>query len=120
MRKSQVQTQILNRVKRDVIHQPLQLLTGVNVIGMTSSTLGTMSRGAANLSKDDDFVRNRAYQVSLLIHVNFLTLDVIHLSLHSFSKLHNDLSSIIFLFNSLFTCSYKRVLCGGCRKTQEK
>ncbi|KAG0557949.1 hypothetical protein KC19_11G167800 [Ceratodon purpureus] len=62
MRKSQVQTQILNRVKRDLIHQPLQLLTGVNVIGMTSSTLGTMSRGAASLSKDEDFVRSRANQ----------------------------------------------------------
>ncbi|KAG0604101.1 hypothetical protein M758_10G145000 [Ceratodon purpureus] len=62
MRKSQVQAQILNRVKRDIIHQPLQLLTGVNVIGMTSSTLGTMSRGAASLSKDDDFVRVRTNQ----------------------------------------------------------
>lgn len=68
MRKSQVQTQILNRVKRDLIHQPLQLLTGVNVVGMTSSTLGTMSRGAASLSKDDDFVRTRANQVTLLIY----------------------------------------------------
>jgi vacuolar protein sorting-associated protein 13A/C len=73
MRKSQVQAQILDRVKRDIIHQPLQLLTGVNVIGMTSSTLGTMSRGAASLSKDDDFVRVRTNQVRLRIHVNFLT-----------------------------------------------
>lgn len=71
MRKSQVQTEILNRVKRDLIHQPLQLLTGVNVIGMTSSTLGTMSRGAASLSKDDEFLRVRTNQVRLLIHVNF-------------------------------------------------
>ena len=66
MRKSQVQAQILNRVKRDLIHQPLQLLTGVNILGMTSSTLGTMSRGAANLSKDDDFMQVRANQVYLV------------------------------------------------------
>jgi hypothetical protein len=77
MRKSQVQTQILNRVKRDLIHQPLQLLTGVNVIGMTSSTLGTMSRGAASLSKDDDFVRTRANQVRLLVQIDFLILNAI-------------------------------------------
>ena len=71
MRNSQVQAQILNRVKRDLIHQPLQLLTGVNILGMTSSTLGTMSRGAASLSKDDDFVRIMTNQVRLFIHVIF-------------------------------------------------
>jgi len=58
-----VQAQILNRVKRDLIHQPLQLLTGLDLLGMTSSTLGTMSRGAANLSKDVDFLRARTNQV---------------------------------------------------------
>lgn len=72
MRKSQVQAAILNRVKRDIIHQPLQLLTGVNVMGMTSSTLGTMSRGAASLSKDDDFVRVRTNQVEPSFHVKTL------------------------------------------------
>lgn len=58
-----MQAQILNRVKRDLIHQPLQLLTGLDLLGMTSSTLGTMSRGAAKLSKDNDFLRARTNQV---------------------------------------------------------
>lgn len=62
MRNSQVQAQVLNRVKRDLVHQPLQLLTGVNVLGMTSSTFGTMSRGAASLSRDDEFMRVRTNQ----------------------------------------------------------
>lgn len=65
MRNSQVQAQVLNRVKRDLVHQPLQLLTGVNVLGMTSSTFGTMSRGAASLSRDDEFMRVRTNQVSI-------------------------------------------------------
>jgi vacuolar protein sorting-associated protein 13A/C len=64
MRKSQVVPAILNRVRRDLIHQPLQLLIGVNVLGMTSSTLGTLSRGAAELSGDGKFLRLRSKQVS--------------------------------------------------------
>ncbi|XP_024403056.1 uncharacterized protein [Physcomitrium patens] len=62
MRNSQVVTQILNRVTLDLIHQPIQLLLGMDVLGMTSSTLETISRGAASLSKDDDFMRIRANQ----------------------------------------------------------
>jgi vacuolar protein sorting-associated protein 13A/C len=62
MRKSQVMPAILNRVRRDLIHQPLQLLIGVNVLGMTSSTLGTLSRGAAELSGDGKFLRLRSKQ----------------------------------------------------------
>jgi len=102
-----MQAQILNRVKRDLIHQPLQLLTGVNVIGMTSSTLGTMSRGAASLSKDDDFVRVRTNQVRILIHVNFsiqhfnLFVSDRSVILHGFSKLcYRLVSKCVFLLNT--------------------
>ncbi|CAM6084054.1 unnamed protein product [Calypogeia fissa] len=60
MRKSAVTGAIINRIRRDLIHQPLQLLSGVDVLGMTSSTLGTLSQGAAELSKDGKYLRERS------------------------------------------------------------
>jgi vacuolar protein sorting-associated protein 13A/C len=62
MRKSQVTTAVLDHIKHDLVHQPLQLLMGINLLGMTSSTLGTMSRGAANLSKDSGYLQMRSNQ----------------------------------------------------------
>lgn len=63
MRKSQVMTAVVDHIKHDLVHQPLQLLMGINLLGMTSSTLGTMSRGAASLSKDSSYLQMRSNQV---------------------------------------------------------
>jgi vacuolar protein sorting-associated protein 13A/C len=63
MRKSQVTTAVVDHIKHDLVHQPLQLLRGINLLGMTSSTLGTMSRGAASLSKDSSYLQMRSNQV---------------------------------------------------------
>jgi vacuolar protein sorting-associated protein 13A/C len=63
MRKSQVMTAVVDHTKHDLIHQPLQLLMGINLWGMTSSTLGTMSRGAASLSQDSSYLQMRSNQV---------------------------------------------------------
>lgn len=63
VRQSQVVSAIVDRVRKDLIHQPLQLLSGVDVLGMTSSTLWTLSKGAAVLSKDGSFLKLRAHQV---------------------------------------------------------
>lgn len=119
MRKSQVQAEILNRVKRELIHQPLQLLTGVNVIGMTSATLGTMSRGAASLSKDDEFLRVRTNQVRPVILINFSPQQSDRRGiLHWLQSIHYyRLLRTIF---PTFPCSALRNLYGGSRSLREK
>jgi vacuolar protein sorting-associated protein 13A/C len=66
MRKSQVTTAVVDHIKHDLVHQPLQLLMGINLFGMTSSTLGTMSRGAASLSKDSSYLQMRSNQVQII------------------------------------------------------
>ncbi|OIV92802.1 hypothetical protein TanjilG_00936 [Lupinus angustifolius] len=63
MRKSSVVPAIGNRVWRDLIHNPLHLIFSVDVLGMTSSTLASLSRGFAELSTDGQFLQLRAKQV---------------------------------------------------------
>lgn len=63
MRKSSIVTAIGNRVWRDLIHNPLHLIFSVDVLGMTSSTLSSLSRGFAELSTDGQFLQLRAKQV---------------------------------------------------------
>ncbi|KAE9596742.1 putative vacuolar protein sorting-associated protein [Lupinus albus] len=63
MRKSSVGPAIGNRVWRDLIHNPLHLIFSVDVLGMTSSTLASLSRGFAELSTDGQFLQLRAKQV---------------------------------------------------------
>ncbi|KAL2636221.1 hypothetical protein R1flu_007700 [Riccia fluitans] len=60
MRKSQIAPAITSRVRRDLIHQPLLLLTGVDFLGNASSTIGTLSKGAAQLSSDGKYLRLRS------------------------------------------------------------
>ncbi|KAH7316123.1 hypothetical protein KP509_21G079300 [Ceratopteris richardii] len=59
VRKSVIMNSIINRLKRDLIHNPLMLLTGVDVLGMTSSTLATLSETVAELSNDGKFMQLR-------------------------------------------------------------
>lgn len=63
MRKSSIIPAIGNRVWRDLIHNPLHLIFSVDVLGMTSSTLASLSRGFAELSTDGQFLQLRAKQV---------------------------------------------------------
>lgn len=64
MRKSSVMSAITNRIRRDLIHNPFHLLFGVDVLGMTSSTLATLSKGFAELSTDGQFLQLRTKQGS--------------------------------------------------------
>ncbi|XP_071689417.1 uncharacterized protein [Rutidosis leptorrhynchoides] len=63
MRKSSVVPAISNRVWRDLIHNPLHLLFSVDVLGMTSSTLASLSKGFAELSTDGQCLQLRSKQV---------------------------------------------------------
>ncbi|KAI6702353.1 hypothetical protein NL676_011489 [Syzygium grande] len=63
MRKSSILPAIGNRIMRDLIHNPLHLLFSVNVLGMASSTLASLSRGFAELSTDGQFLQLRSKQV---------------------------------------------------------
>ncbi|XP_068635813.1 uncharacterized protein [Aristolochia californica] len=62
MRKSAVFPAIMNRILRDLIHNPLHLIFAVDVIGMTSSTLASLSKGFAELSIDGRFLQLRSKQ----------------------------------------------------------
>ncbi|XP_060207492.1 uncharacterized protein LOC132635217 [Lycium barbarum] len=63
MRKSSVISAVGNRVWRDLIHNPLHLIFSVDVLGMTSSTLASLSKGFAQLSTDGQFQQLRSKQV---------------------------------------------------------
>ncbi|BBN04917.1 vacuolar protein sorting-associated protein 13A/C [Marchantia polymorpha subsp. ruderalis] len=60
MRKSQIGPAVTSRIRRDLIHQPLLLLSGVDFLGNASSTIGTLSKGAAQLSNDGKYLRLRS------------------------------------------------------------
>ncbi|CAK9173340.1 unnamed protein product [Ilex paraguariensis] len=64
MRKSSVIPAIGNRIWRDLIHNPLHLIFSVDVLGLTSSTLASLSKGFAELSTDGQFLQLRSKQVS--------------------------------------------------------
>ncbi|KAH6774114.1 pleckstrin homology domain-containing protein [Perilla frutescens var. frutescens] len=63
LRKSSVVSAIGNRIWRDLIHNPLHLIFSVDVLGMTSSTLASLSKGFAELSTDGQFLQLRSKQV---------------------------------------------------------
>ncbi|KAJ0970742.1 hypothetical protein J5N97_018701 [Dioscorea zingiberensis] len=63
MRKSSIAPAIVNRIRRDLIHNPLHLIFSVDVLGMTKSTLSSLSKGFAELSTDGQFLQLRSKQV---------------------------------------------------------
>ncbi|PON47154.1 Vacuolar protein sorting-associated protein, partial [Parasponia andersonii] len=63
MRRSSISSAIANRIWRDLIHNPLHLIFSVDVLGMTSSTLASLSKGFAELSTDGQFLQLRSKQV---------------------------------------------------------
>ncbi|KDP27978.1 hypothetical protein JCGZ_19058 [Jatropha curcas] len=62
MRQSAMISIAISNIKKDVLGQPLQLLSGVDILGNASSALGHMSKGVAALSMDKKFIQSRQRQ----------------------------------------------------------
>lgn len=62
MRQSSMVTSAVVNIKKDILGQPLQLLSGVDILGNASSALGHMSKGVAALSMDKKFIQSRQRQ----------------------------------------------------------
>lgn len=54
----------ISNIQKDLLGQPLQLLSGVDILGNASSALGHMSKGVAALSMDKKFIQSRQKQES--------------------------------------------------------
>ncbi|KAM7259519.1 hypothetical protein ACFE04_015260 [Oxalis oulophora] len=64
MRKSTMISNAISNMKKDLLGQPLRLLSGVDILGNASSALGHMSKGVAALSMDKKFIQSRQRQES--------------------------------------------------------
>ncbi|XP_073302377.1 uncharacterized protein [Primulina huaijiensis] len=62
LRHSVLVSNALSNIKKDILSQPLQLLSGVDILGNASSALGHMSKGVAALSMDKKFMQSRQRQ----------------------------------------------------------
>lgn len=62
MRQSVLTTSAISNITKDVLSQPLQLLSGVDILGNASSAFGHMSKGVAALSMDKKFIQSRQRQ----------------------------------------------------------
>ncbi|WOH07393.1 hypothetical protein DCAR_0726823 [Daucus carota subsp. sativus] len=63
-RQSVLMSNAIANIKKDILGQPLQLLSGVDILGNASSALGHMSKGVAALSMDKKFIQSRQRQDS--------------------------------------------------------
>ncbi|XP_044485071.1 uncharacterized protein LOC123210663 isoform X2 [Mangifera indica] len=59
MRQSTMTSNAIANIRKDLLGQPLQLLSGLDILGNASSALGHMSKGVAALSMDKKFILNR-------------------------------------------------------------
>lgn len=66
MRQSSMTNIAISNIRKDLLGQPLQLLSGVDILGNASSALGHMSKGMAALSMDKKFIQSRQRQVCVL------------------------------------------------------
>ncbi|KAK6930330.1 Vacuolar protein sorting-associated protein 13, DH-like domain [Dillenia turbinata] len=64
MRQSSLISNAIANIRKDLLSQPLQLLSGVDILGNASSALGHMSKGVAALSMDKKFIQSRQRQES--------------------------------------------------------
>lgn len=64
MRQSALVSTAMSNVQKDLLSQPLQLLSGVDILGNASSALSNMSKGVAALSMDKKFIESRQRQDS--------------------------------------------------------
>lgn len=62
MRQSVLIANATANIKKDLLSQPFQLLSGVDILGNASSALGHMSKGVAALSMDKKFIQSRQRQ----------------------------------------------------------
>ncbi|TKY54291.1 Vacuolar protein sorting-associated protein 13C [Spatholobus suberectus] len=62
MRQSSMISMAISNIRKDLLGQPLQLLSGVDILGNASSALGHMSKGVAALSMDKKFIQSRQRQ----------------------------------------------------------
>nr|XP_043635621.1 uncharacterized protein LOC122606820 [Erigeron canadensis] len=62
MRQSVLTTNAISNITKDLLSQPLQLLSGVDILGNASSAFGHMSKGVAALSMDKKFIQGRQKQ----------------------------------------------------------
>lgn len=62
MRQSVLISNATSNIKKDLLSQPFQLLSGVDILGNASSALGHMSKGVAALSMDKKFIQSRRKQ----------------------------------------------------------
>ncbi|XP_035834787.1 uncharacterized protein LOC110887015 isoform X3 [Helianthus annuus] len=61
-RQSVLTTNAISNITKDILSQPLQLLSGVDILGNASSAFGHMSKGVAALSMDKKFIQGRQRQ----------------------------------------------------------
>ncbi|KAJ1696999.1 hypothetical protein LUZ63_005511 [Rhynchospora breviuscula] len=64
MRQSALTSTAFSNIQKDLVTQPLQLLSGVDILGNASSALSNMSKGIAALSMDKKFIQSRQKQDS--------------------------------------------------------
>uniref|UniRef100_A0A0E0NER2 C2 domain-containing protein n=1 Tax=Oryza rufipogon TaxID=4529 RepID=A0A0E0NER2_ORYRU len=64
MRQSALMSSAMSNIQKDILSQPLQLLSGVDILGNASSALSNMSKGIAALSMDKKFIQGRMRQDS--------------------------------------------------------
>ncbi|WVZ75446.1 hypothetical protein U9M48_023496 [Paspalum notatum var. saurae] len=64
MRQSALMNAAISNIQKDLLSQPLQLLSGVDILGNASSALSNMSKGIAALSMDKKFIQSRMRQDS--------------------------------------------------------
>ncbi|CAL5058295.1 unnamed protein product [Urochloa decumbens] len=64
MRQSALMNSAISNIQKDLLSQPLQLLSGVDILGNASSALSNMSKGIAALSMDKKFIQSRMRQDS--------------------------------------------------------
>ncbi|KAK8681962.1 hypothetical protein V6N13_054359 [Hibiscus sabdariffa] len=64
MRQSTMINNAIANIKNDLLGQPLQLLSGLDILSNASSALGHMSKGVAALSMDKKFIQSRQRQDS--------------------------------------------------------
>lgn len=62
MRQSSMISSAVLNIRKDLLSQPLQLLSGMDILGNASSALGHMSKGVAALSMDKKFIQSRQRQ----------------------------------------------------------
>ncbi|KAK1425949.1 hypothetical protein QVD17_14616 [Tagetes erecta] len=62
MRQSVLTANAISNIRKDLLSQPFQLLSGVDILGNASSAFGHMSKGVATLSMDNTFIQSRQSQ----------------------------------------------------------